>query len=279
MTVSEAIRLASERLSKTSDTARLDAELLMAHALGVSRSDLLLGHMSDAAPTSFEHLVERRKTSEPVAYIIGVQEFYGHEFIVSPGVLIPRSDSETLIEAAFEIAPDAKSVLDMGTGSGALLLAFLAGSSAEGIGIDKSGEALKIAQKNAETLGLANRSRFQQADWRENEWARDLGEFDLILCNPPYVETDAALSADVRQFEPHQALFSGTEGMDDYAVLIPQLSGIMNSAGSAILEIGAGQAEAVSAIAKREGFYVELRRDLADRPRALILRAPTMGVD
>lgn len=272
MTAGEAIRAGAERLAATSDTARLDAELLMSHLFGVTRSELLLRHMRDPAPPGFAALVERRGAHEPVAYITGRQEFYGLPLIVSPAVLIPRSDSETLVEAALALKPEARRVLDLGTGSGALLLAVLACmGKAEGIGIDRSEAALEIARANAEALGLRPQARFVAADWHAAGWADELGTFDLVLCNPPYVEADAALDRQVRDHEPASALFAGPEGLDDYRVLIPQLRALMAPGAAAILEIGANQADAVSAIAAAAGFESALRRDLAGRPRALIL--------
>ena len=139
MTVAQALRQAAASLAATSDTARLDAELLMAQALGVSRSDMLLRHMQDSTPETFAALVERRAAHEPVAYILGKKEFYGREFLVAPGVLIPRMDSETTVAAALEAVPHPRRVLDCGVGSGALLLTVLAESpGVEGVGIDRS---------------------------------------------------------------------------------------------------------------------------------------------
>ena len=276
MTVADAIRAAAERLCATSDTARLDAELLMAHVLGVSRSQLLLLRMRDeAAPhaAGFDRLVERRAGHEPVAHLLGVQEFFGLEFAVTPDTLIPRGDSETIVQAALDCAPHDARVLDMGTGSGALLLAFLyERPDAKGLGIDASAAALAVASANGQRLGLAERAQFVQANWLESGWAHDLGRFDLVLCNPPYVESDAILDPDVREFEPATALFAGPEGLDDYRAIVPQLGKLLVPGGVAIFEIGAGQAEAVGAIASESGFAAETRRDLADRPRALILR-------
>ena len=274
MNVAEAIRAATQRLCATSDTARLDAELLMAHALRVSRSEMLLHAMRDPTPEAFEGLVERRAAREPVAYITGVQEFYGRDFAVKPGILIPRGDSETLIDAALELCPQARRVLDLGTGSGALLVtALLEMEGAYGIGIDASPIAVRVAEVNAQRLGLTGgRARFHHRNWRKEGWTDDLGEFDLILCNPPYVEADADLDADVREFEPATALFAGAEGLDDYRALIPQLGKLMNRDGVAIFEIGASQAESVTEIAKSHGFAVEMRQDLANRPRALVFR-------
>ena len=272
MTVADAIRAAAQRLGATSDTARLDAEVLMAHALGVTRSDVLLRAMQDASPIVYEELIDRRAKQEPVAYIVGEQEFFGLPFAVSPGVLIPRGDSEAVVEAALEAVPAPQRVLDLGTGSGALLLAVLdSHQSAEGVGIDASLAALEVAQANAQTLGENRRVQFLSRDWREQGWADDLGTFDLIVCNPPYVEEDAALDRDVREFEPASALFAGKDGLDDYRVLIPQLSGLLGKEGIAVFEIGATQAPAVTELAENAGFMVELRHDLANRPRALIL--------
>jgi release factor glutamine methyltransferase len=269
-TVAEAIRDAAQRLGATSDTARLDAEVLMAHALGVDRSRLLLMHMRDMAPASFAVLVERRVGHEPVAYITGAQEFYGLPFIVGPEVLIPRGDSETLVEAALAVRPDARSVLDCGTGSGALLLATLANlPQAQGLGIDRSASALAVAQANAEALGLSDRVRMIGADWHASGWSADFGRFDLILANPPYVEEEAALDTSVRGFEPAGALFAGPEGLDDYRVLVPQLPGLLAPGGVALVEIGHAQAEAVSAIGAACGLSPSLHRDLAGRARVI----------
>ena len=293
-TVAEALREEAARLAATSDSARLDAELLMAHALGVNRSELLLRHMHDPAPQMFAALVEQRSAHEPVAYIVGTKEFYGLELMVTREVLIPRSDSETLIEAAREAFADRspKQILDLGTGSGALLLAALSvWPEAEGLGLDCSLEALIVAIKNAQRH--ANTSiafvgggpldlpperidrgfaRFIQGDWRKRGWRAHIARFDLILCNPPYIEDDAELGPDVRDWEPAGALFAGPDGLDAYRVLIPQLSELLTSNGVAVLEIGATQAEQVAEIAAQSGFSAEMRRDLGGRPRALILR-------
>lgn len=272
-TVGEAIRAAAEAIAPVSDTARLDAELLMAHALGVSRSDLLLRAMRDPAPGGFAALIARRAAHEPVAYITGCTEFYGLELRVSPAVLIPRSDSETLVEAALELAPAAGRVADLGTGSGALLLAFLANRQGwDGVGVDASAAALEVATGNAERHGLAQRSIWHERDWHVPGWAEGLGRFDLVMCNPPYVEADAVLDRQVRDWEPASALFAGHAGLDDYRALIPQLGKLLLPEGIALFEIGAAQGEAVAALANAAGFAAELRRDLAGRARVMILR-------
>jgi release factor glutamine methyltransferase len=305
VTVAEALRQAATRLAAVTDTARLDAELLMAHALGVSRSDLLLQHLTDATPQDFEGLIERRAAHEPVAYITGHQEFYGLDLEVTSAVLIPRADSETLIEAAREAFVDRapKRILDLGTGSGALLLAALTiWPEAEGIGVERDIQAIIVAHRNAvrsgvnvpptqddlagveaklsETgvelsggaIGWLGRARFNASDWSKRGGVKHLGRFDLVLCNPPYVEDGADLGRDVREWEPAQALFAGPEGLDDYRILIRQLPELLTERGVGIFEIGATQAEAVTKIAANIGFTSELRRDLGGRPRALVLR-------
>jgi release factor glutamine methyltransferase len=271
--VAEALRAAAERLAATSDTARLDAEYLMAHALGTSRSDMLLTRQRDAVPAGFEALITRRLAQEPLAYITGEQEFFGRSLTVTPDVLIPRSDSEQVVEAALAAMPDGARVLDCGTGSGALLLTLLAERpQVSGVGIDASHSALAVAAANAARLGVAGRARLLHADWHEAGWASDLGLFDLVIANPPYVETAAALDPSVRDYEPAAALYAGKDGLDDYRVLIPQLSSLLLPGGVAVLEIGATQTQAVAEVAAECGAESELRQDLAGRPRAMILR-------
>ena len=276
MTVAETLRIAAKQLADVSDAPRLDAELLMAHALGVSRSDLLLNKMQGAAPHSFGPLLSRRMAYEPLAYITGTQEFWGLDLHVSPDVLIPRGDTETLIEAAIDVLKGnpPQRILDLGTGSGALLLAALSHwPDAAGVGIDQSEAALKIAQGNAQSLDMADRADLQKCDWRRDGWMQRLnGPFDLILCNPPYVETAAKLEPNVRDYEPHDALFAGAQGLDDYTLLIPQLHHLRAADAPIIFEIGAGQGLSVAEIAHINGYKTTLRHDLAGLSRALILR-------
>ncbi len=276
MTIAEALRDAARRLAPCSDTARLDAELLMAHALGVTRSEMLLRHGDGAVPGAFAGLLARRRRGEPVAYILGEQEFLGRTFLVNSDVLIPRADSECVVEAALAAMPDPRRVLDCGTGSGALLLSVLAECpAAEGIGVDRSLGAMAVAAANAARLGLASRTRILRRDWNSAGWAGDLGRFDLVIANPPYVEQAAELAPSVRDFEPSGALFAGPEGLDDYLVLIPQLPALLAENGVAVVEIGASQAQKTREIAERYGFCVEIQEDLAGRARALVL---TLGL-
>lgn len=270
--IRSALREAAERLAATSDTARLDAELLMAHALGVSRTELLLHHLHSGPPAQFTSILDRRLNHEPIAYILGIQPFYGLDLEVSPAVLIPRGDSETVVEAARiarEGCPPTR-ILDLGTGSGALLLAALMlWPEAEGVGLERSGPARAIAVRNAEANGLAGRARILAGDWTQKGWAEGLGRFDLILANPPYVEADADLAPSVRAHEPAEALFAGPDGLDDYRLLIPAMPALLAPGGTAMFEIGATQGDAVSALAEAAGLTAKVHPDLAGRPRCV----------
>ncbi len=270
------LRAASAELSAASPTPRLDAELLMAHALGMSRPDMLLRIDDMTAPPGFADLVARRAAQEPIAYITGTQDFWDLTLDVTPDVLIPRPDSETLIEAAQALlsAVPPRRIADLGTGSGALLLAALRiFSQAQGVGIDASAAAIGVARGNADRHGLSRRARFALADWRVAGWAAALeGPCDLILCNPPYVESGAAMPQSVAAYEPATALFAGPDGLDDYACLLPQLTALLAQGGTALFEIGAEQWSPLRDLAEQNGFDAALRRDLADKPRAIVLR-------
>jgi release factor glutamine methyltransferase len=270
MNLREAIVSAAKRLTQSSDTPGLDAELLMAHALGVEREAMLLAGLGGEAPAGFEPLVARRKTGEPVAYIIGRRAFWTIELEVGAAVLIPRPDSETLIEAAvrhFAERPPAD-ILDLGTGSGALLLAALdQWPDARGVGIDRSEAALGVASANAERLGMSGRSVFQCGDWGEGLDR----SFDLILCNPPYVETGAELPRDVACWEPHEALFAASDGLSEYRRLAPAMPRLLAPAGIACIEIGQGQEGDVSALFGAAGLAIAEHRDLGGNVRCLAL--------
>lgn len=268
------LREAAATLEAVSETPRLDAELLMAHALGLGRSEMLLRQHDLTMPECFGALLARRMAHEPVAYIIGRQAFWDLELRVTPDVLIPRADSETMLEAVVEYyAPLAASparIADLGTGSGALLLAALSTySAAEGVGIDASAPAIAVATGNAEHLGISERARFEQRDWRKDGWTNGLDRFDLILCNPPYIESEFELSLMVAGHEPHSALFAGPQGLDDYRALLPVLPSLLTPNGVAFFEIGFNQAESVAQLGEACGFLTNLRHDLSGNPRVL----------
>jgi release factor glutamine methyltransferase len=267
-----ALAAAAERLAGVSDTPRLDAELLMAHALGLPRERMLLSGLDGAAPPAFAPLVERRAASEPIAYIVGRRAFWTIELEVGPGVLVPRPDSETLIEAALERfgGEGPARILDLGTGPGTLLLAALdQWPAATGLGIDISVPALDYARRNAAKLGLASRAELRAGDWAEGIEER----FELILCNPPYVQTGAKLPDDIALWEPGEALFAGPDGLSEYRRLAPLLSVLLAPGGIACVEVGEGQAAAVAALFEAQALCAELRRDLGRRSRCVVLKA------
>jgi len=270
--VSRALNRAAQSLAATSDTPRLDAELLMAAAFGIGRDQLLLRPPPGPVPDGFEAMVERRKAREPVAYITGHREFWTIDLEVGPGALIPRPDSETLLVAAVEHfagTPGPKRVLDLGTGPGTLLLAALdQWPAATGLGVDSSLDALAYAHRNARRLGLLDRAGFANGDW-----ATGIAEqFDLILCNPPYVADDAPLASDVADYEPDEALFGGADGLDDYRRLAPGLARLMAPGGLAVIEIGFDQGDQVRSLLETCGLQPTLLHDLAGHPRALAVR-------
>ncbi len=267
------LRAAATRLSAVSDTPRLDAELLAAHALAMNREEMILALPRLTAPDDAEALLARRLGHEPIAYITGERDFWTLSLRVTPDVLVPRPDSETLIDAAiayFSQRSKPARILDLGTGSGALLLAALdIWREATGVGIDASPGAVAIAQENADRCGMAGRAQIQLGNWGEGL----AGRFNLILCNPPYIRSDAMLPADVRDHEPASALFAGLDGLDAYRVLAAQLRSVLADGGAAIFEIGFDQGESAGVFFQDAGFAVALKRDLAGRARALVVTA------
>jgi release factor glutamine methyltransferase len=270
--VRAALADAAARLAAVDGVPQLDAEILMAAGLGVSIGEMHLSHLEDSAPAAFEALVRRRLTHEPMGYVVGRVGFWTIELDVGPGALIPRADSETLIDAAsvhFAARPP-RLILDLGTGPGTLLLAALdRWPEARGVGVDASEEALSYARANAERLGLAGRAAFRSGNWGENIADR----FDLLLCNPPYVEDKAALIPGVADWEPEIALFGGGDGLDHYRTLARQFARLLAPGGIVCLEIGARQENPVSALMAAEGFTIESRTDLNGIVRCLILSA------
>lgn len=258
------------------DAPRLDARLLLAHATGWTQSALLREPGRTVDPRAYQALLDRRMAREPVALILGWQEFWSLRFRVSPTTLIPRADSETLIEAALGARPErgrVGSVLDLGTGTGCLLLAALTEfPSAWGLGVDRNPAAASLAADNARALGLGGRASMLCADWA----APLAGCFDLILTNPPYVESSVVpgLMPEVSRFEPALALDGGVDGLSAYRRILAGLPALLRAGGLAVLELGAGQERAVTRLAKRAGFgRVGTRADLAGVPRALLVEA------
>ena len=268
--IDRALAEAARQLADTSDTARLDSELLLAEALHIDRDQLILSPPDREVPKRYWEMVERRRAGEPIAYITGRRAFWDIDLHVGPGVLIPRPDSEVLIASAIghfgDRAP--QRILDLGTGPGTLLLAALdVWKQSTGLGIDLSRRALSYASANARRLGFEKRVKLKIGDW-----ASGIREsFDLILCNPPYIAADEELGPGVREFEPDEALFGGDEGLDAYRVLAPQIPRLLNPDGLAAVEIGATQADSVRELLARDGLVAQVVNDLAGRPRAILL--------
>lgn len=269
--IPRALSRATQSLSSVSDTPRLDAELLMAASLGIGRDRLILDEPRGEAPPAFFDLVERRRAGEPVAYITGHRGFWTIDLEVGPGALVPRPDSETLIIAAVEHfagTPGPKRILDLGTGPGTLLLAALdEWPKATGLGVDASETALAYARRNARRLGVGERAEFRIGDWAEGIDS----QFDLLLCNPPYIAAGAETGPGVLEFEPAEALFAGPEGLDDYRRLAPEIGRLLAARGLAAIEIGFDQADSASALFVEQGLSPTVALDLGDRPRALII--------
>ncbi|MBR9864849.1 MAG: peptide chain release factor N(5)-glutamine methyltransferase [Rhodobacteraceae bacterium] len=251
------------------DGASRDARILMAHMMGVPADRLTLELSRTITPTQvsqFEHMIKRRAAFEPVSHIIGKRDFWKHEFKVTPDVLDPRPETETLVEIALRGTPP-QSILDLGTGSGCILLSLLAEyPEARGLGTDMSEAALTVARENAAALALADQAGFAQADWFEGV----SGRFDLIVSNPPYItaaEMDD-LSSDVRDYEPHMALTPGGDGLSAYRTLATGLAEFLAPDGRALFEIGYKQGPDVVAIFRDAGFTeVNLHKDLAGHDR------------
>ncbi len=277
MTVGEALRHGAALLAAAGvDSPRLEARLLLGHAAGLA-PDALLRHRDAAVDAAaYALFLSRRAGREPLALIVGRQEFWSLPFEVSAATLIPRADSETLIEAAVAARPDRQAtrrILDLGTGTGCLLLAALTEfPSAWGVGTDLAPAAAALARRNAQALGLAHRVAILCGDWDD---AID-GRFDLVLSNPPYIRTAeiAGLMPEVAWYEPRRALDGGPDGLGAYRILLRRLPSLLQPGGTAVIELGIGQAADVTAMAS--GFHaVQTRPDLAGVPRALVIEAGT----
>jgi release factor glutamine methyltransferase len=241
------------------ENARLEAEWMLCAALAMDRIGLYVNYDKPLTPSellSFREMVARRARREPLQYILGSQEFMGIEFEVSPAVLIPRHDTGTLVEEAVKRCPGAKRILDIGVGSGCVTVALAASlPDAEVFGVEKSGEALELAEKNARHNGIAIRllagSLFEPVN--------DL-TFDLIVSNPPYIPSAdiAALQPEVRDFEPVEALDGGVDGLDFYRSIIPVAPGYLNAGGWLLFEVGIDQSQLVLRLFEGAGCYGEL---------------------
>ena len=260
---------------------RREARLLLAEALGVGPETLIGAPerlVENGERRDFDALLGRRAAREPAAYILGSREFWSLPFLVSRDTLIPRPDSETLIEAALDGLDDRGApyrLLDFGTGSGCLLLALLSElRQSSGLGVDVNIGALAVARDNAARLGLGDRSHFLCGDWGRALDCGSWGGFDLIVANPPYIEDSemAALSPEITGYEPPSALSGGPDGMACYRALVPDLLRLLGPGGRAVIEVGASRADAVAAIMTDQGLVEKGRRkDLAGIERCILL--------
>ncbi|TVS00918.1 MAG: peptide chain release factor N(5)-glutamine methyltransferase, partial [Rhodospirillales bacterium] len=276
LTVAAALHTAAGALRQAGiPSARLEARLLLCHVLGIDMA-MAIGHperrLDAAGQVGFEALVLERSRRRPLAQILGEREFWSLRFHVTSDVLVPRPESETLVEAVLDRVRDRSRpvrIVDLGTGSGCLLLALLSElPAASGVGVDRSWPALRVAQDNANRLGLARRAQFVQGDWT----APFTGRFDVIVANPPYIPTDvlATLEPEVARYEPRQALDGGADGLAAYRALIPGSAAILGDHGMVAVEVGAGQAEAVAVLMRDHGLTgTATRADLAGVPRCV----------
>lgn len=274
MTVAEHLRAAAQRLAPLSDSPRLDAELLLGHALELSRASLLLRDeqiVGAAAASGFDELVERRAAGEPVAYLLGTQGFWTLDLCVTPEVLIPRPETELIVEWTLALirgktAGGDLRMLDLGTGSGAIALALeQERPEATLVATDRSETALAVARRNAQRYGITN-LEFRLGDWFD---ALDSSTraFDFILSNPPYIaQTDAHLEA--LAFEPRDALVAGRDGLDDLRRIVRGARPWLKSGGWLMVEHGHDQGSAMHALFEEAGFaQIETRRDYGGRER------------
>ena len=274
-TIRELLARAQARLTAAGiESARADARILLAAATQRCAGEIVAGGeiptVEQAA--TFEMLLERRERREPVAYVTGQKEFWSLPFRVGPGVLIPRPETETLIEEAIRTFPDRTAplqMLDLGTGSGCILIAALSEyPEAGGTGTDRSEAALEYARLNAANLGVRDRCRLKLADWNDGV----TGGYDLIFSNPPYVGAGEieALDPDVANHEPHSALTDGQDALSAYRALAPRIRSALNPSGWAFVELGAGQAAPVKTIFESGGLEVRrIAPDLSGIPRCI----------
>ena len=281
MTLGEALTDAAAVLAAAGiEDPRREARLLLAHATGLDPASLLLRRDEPSQAAEFSQLVQRRAAHEPMALITGRQGFWSIELAVSPDTLIPRADTETLIEAALALFQDRGAVtriLDFGTGTGCLLLAALTEFPlAWGVGVELSPEAAALARRNAAGLGLAGRSSVVSGNWADAL----VGRFDLVLANPPYIESEAitGLMPEVSRYEPLRALDGGPDGLAAYRAIIAALPQVLAPEGIAIMELGIGQADTVAALVRSVAMHpLPPYVDLAGIPRALAVMKKPFG--
>lgn len=261
----------------SNETARLDVDLLLGKALGINALDIILEPsrvIGDSEAAIFQDFLTRRIAREPISQILGKKDFWRFTFKVTRDCLTPRPDSETLIEAALKAISDkndALQILDLGTGSGCLLLSLMSElPNSSGVGIDISDKALAVAKENARRLGFLDKCEFILSDWAER--LQPSAKFDIILCNPPYIahEEKPDIAPDVRDYEPHMALFAEDKGCREYKRLAEIIPELVNEGAYIFLEIGHTQgAEVVDIFNKTGAKNIRIIQDLAGRDRCV----------
>lgn len=272
----------AERLAAAGiGSANLDARVLLARAMDVPSEALVFAAAPSTAQLErYETLIARRESREPLAYVTGCKEFWSSTFEVGPGVLVPRPDTETLLDEVLRAFPDHAQpldVLDLGTGSGCLLIAFLSQySQARGVGVDELDAALAWARRNADRNGVAQRCTWLRGGWA----AAQERTFDVILSNPPYLAAaeHRDLAPEIARHEPREALFAGEDGLDAYRALAPVIAKSLRPGGWSGVEIGAGQQDRVCEIIAGAGLEIaRVAPDLSGTPRCVVIR-PILGV-
>ena len=269
------LQAARARLAATSQNPRRDAEVLLAHVLGWDQAALLTHPerlLSPAVADRFESLLRRRLASEPIQYLTGAQEFFGLLLEVSPDVLIPRPETEHLVEAVLErFGREANArIVDVGTGSGAIAVALAhALPRSQVTAVDVSSAALEVARRNAQRHGVMERVRLLHSDLLA---AIDSADFDAVVSNPPYIADGELLEPQVSNYEPHSALYAGPTGLEVYERLIPQARRVLKPQGWLVLEIGHGQQPALEALLSR-WRGVRFLPDLQGIPRVVEAQA------
>lgn len=282
-TIGALIGWAERRLEAAGvETPRREATILLAHGLGLDAASIRLRdrhrHVEAVDRAAFHRLVARRATRAPLAHITGTQGFWTLDLAVSDAALIPRADSEAMIESLLALRPGREApmrMLDLGTGTGCLLLAALSEyPRAWGVGIDLSPRACALAAANARAAGLDGRSAFFCGCWSA-ALVQGARRFDLLLSNPPYVRSAdiAGLMPEVARFEPAAALDGGADGLDAYRAILPDVAGLLAADGLVIMELGAGQLDDVREIARDSGLvFISAHADLGGVARAIALR-------
>lgn len=278
MNYTEAFLLGMQRLKEAQlEEAQLDARLLLEEICGTDHNTLLCHgdrEVSEQEEEQYRKAIEQRAQHVPLQHILGYQDFMGLRFHVNEHVLIPRQDTEILVEEAMRYLHDGMRILDLCTGSGCILLSLLHYSNdCEGTGVDISKEALQVAALNAELLGI--KADFLKSDLYE----KVTGKFDLLVSNPPYIERKVipTLMEEVREYDPYIALDGGEDGLDFYRRIIGGAQDYLKRGGQILMEIGSGQAQAVSELLREAGFKeIDVCRDFAGLDRVVSGRLPIL---